>query len=75
MRFKTINLARGELGEMLRDMRETTGLSQRKVVQEVKVGKGQLSAYETSSAIPNVWTFQKLLKFYGYKILVVRDEK
>ena len=68
-----VKLARGELGELLKLLRQGTGETRRDVAELTHIGKYRIEAYERGKAFPDVRTLNRLLKHYGYAILIVKE--
>ena len=64
-----------DIPRILKYMREVTGLSQQKVSDGSGVGQTLVSDYEKGKTIPSLISFCKLMKFYGYRVIIEDAQK
>lgn len=63
-----------EVGRLLTLLRKNTGLTQRQVADGSGVLKSQVSAYEKGKSLPSLPAFCKLMKFFGYRIVLEKEK-
>ncbi len=52
------------LGEILADLREDRGLTQRELSKQLHISSSSISAYETGSRLPNIETIFQFAEFF-----------
>lgn len=74
MILRDVRLARGDLSALLQWMRERTGETRKDAAELMRIGKYRIEAYERGQALPNIATLLKIVRHYGYTILIVKED-